>query len=140
MCSSDLRSRSAQLSRPLAVLIAALRVLGLLVGLELSGAAHAVSDVVACVVLHQETHEDACPADGRPCDDCPPSCPNCHCSNAPVAMPPVALPSPLLIAETLGSTLRFTSSAAPPRPELPLPFRPPARRPWSTAEIGRAHV
>lgn len=119
------RRRSAQLSRPVAILIAALRVLGLLLGLELSGAAHAVSDVVACVVLHQQTHEDACPADGSPCDDCPPSCPNCHCSNAPVAMPPVAPHSLLVVAETRGARPNLTSSDTPPRPELPLPFRPP---------------
>jgi hypothetical protein len=105
--------------------MATLRGLGLLLGLELSGAAHAVSDVVACVVLNQQTHDDACPADGRPCDDCPPSCPNCHCSNAPVAMPPVAPPSPLVVADARDTTLELTSSDAPPRPELPLPFRPP---------------
>jgi len=103
----------------------ALRVLALFLGLELSGAAHAASDLVACVVLQQQTHDDACPADGRPCDDCPPSCPNCHCSNAPVAMPPVALPAPQLFAESQSDAVRLTSTDAPARPDLPLPFRPP---------------
>lgn len=109
----------------MAALLAGLRVLALLLGFELSGAAHAVSDVVATVILHQTTHEDACPADGTPCDDCPPSCPNCHCSNAPVAMPPIELASPLLFAESRAASVRLTSAEAPPRPELPLPFRPP---------------
>ena len=107
------------------MLLAALRVVALLLGLELSGAAHAVSDVVATVILHQTTHEDACPADGTPCDDCPPSCPNCHCSNAPVAVPPGELVSPLLCAESGAASVRLMSADAPPRPELPLPFRPP---------------
>jgi len=120
-----LRSRSARLSRPLAVLVAALRVVTLLLGLQLSGAVHAVSDLVEAVVLNQPKHQDDCPADGRPCDDCPPSCPNCHCSNAPVAVPPVELASPRLFAERRAASVRLTPSDAPPRPELPLPFRPP---------------
>jgi hypothetical protein len=119
------RSRGARLSRPLAVLLAALRVVALLLGLQLSGTAHAVTDAVASIVLHHATHEDACPADGSPCDDCPPSCPNCHCSNAPVAMPPLELPSPHLFAAGGEAVIGLTSADAPPRPELPLPFRPP---------------
>ena len=107
------------------MLTAAFRVLALFLGIELSGAAHAMKDVVTHVVLGVTTHDDACPADGSPCDDCPPSCPNCHCSNAPVAMPPVAPPSPTLQAVGAFLTVSFASSPAPPRPELPLPFRPP---------------
>jgi hypothetical protein len=107
------------------VLLAGLRVVALLLGMQVSGAVHAVSDLVESVVLHQATHQDACPADGRPCEDCPPSCPNCHCSNAPVAMPPVELASPLLLTESSETSVRLTPSDAPPRPELPLPFRPP---------------
>jgi hypothetical protein len=103
----------------------AMRVIALLVGLEFSGVTHAAGDAVAFIVLDRVTHEDSCPLDGTPCDDCPSSCPNCHCRNAPIATPPVELSAPLVLYLYRETSVARPSPESPPSPDLPPPFRPP---------------
>lgn len=105
-------------------MLVALRVLAVVLGLQLSGVAHFVEDAVAAVATGHAEHEDPCPAD-RPCDECPPGCPQCHCSNAMRSVvPPVGAPS-LLLAETALSAAVAETSRAPLSPDLPGLFRPP---------------
>jgi hypothetical protein len=105
-------------------LLVALRVLAVVLGLQLSGVAHFVEDAVAAIATGHAEHEDPCPAD-RPCDECPPGCPQCHCSNTmrSVAAAPAA-PS-VLLAETALSAAVAATSSAPLSPDLPGLFRPP---------------
>src|SRR4029079_7659199 len=79
---STLRRRPV--TRFAVTVLTALRVLALILGLQLSGAAHAATEAIELIASADVKHADACPPDG-PCNDCPPSCPNCHCSNAPTA-------------------------------------------------------
>jgi hypothetical protein len=105
-------------------LLTVLRVLALILGLQLSGAAHAATEAVELIASADVRHADACPPDG-PCNDCPPSCPNCHCSNAPTALTPEPVRAELIALALVPSSTPRVSERTPPSPELPLPFRPP---------------
>jgi hypothetical protein len=105
-------------------LLVTLRVLAVVLGLQLSGVSHFVEDAAAAIATGHAEHEDPCPAD-RPCEECPPGCPQCHCSNTMRSLvPPVGAPS-LLLAETALSAAGDASSRAPLSPDLPGLFRPP---------------
>jgi hypothetical protein len=106
-------------------LLALLRVLAVVLGMQLSGVGHFATELVESIVA-DEVHHESCPADG-PCDDCPPGCPQCHCSNGLRSVPPDAAPALASILETSGDGVRASSREKPPSPELPLPFRPPRR-------------
>jgi hypothetical protein len=45
--------------------------------LHVSGAGHALADVIACA-QHEHHEEPDCSDDGK---DCPPGCPDCHCTH-----------------------------------------------------------
>ena len=99
------------------------RVLVLVLGLQVSGVAHAAEDALSLVVAEQVEHEE-CPADG-PCNDCPPGCAQCHCPNALRSVaPPASLPFVLVLA-TSKTTARGAKPGAPASPDLPGLFRPP---------------
>lgn len=117
--------RTRQLSLPLAYLVSVLRLLTVVVTLQFSGAVHFAVDAVGIVVAERAAHEDDCPLDGGPCNDCPPSCPNCHCANAPTAVLPLEVRS--LVSPLFGAspTRGLARTEAPPSPELPALFRPP---------------
>jgi len=122
---STLRRR--HMTRAALAVLSALRVLAVLLGLELSGVAHAGTEVVELVASEAVRHADACPPDG-PCNDCPPSCPNCHCSNAPTAVTSTALPAELVALVFVPTPTLRIGERTPSSPELPLPFRPPQSR------------
>ncbi|HEX5100252.1 MAG TPA: hypothetical protein VFV94_12165 [Polyangiaceae bacterium] len=119
---STLRRRPV--TRLAVTLLTVLRVLALILGLQLSGAAHAATEAVELIASADVRHADACPPDG-PCNDCPPSCPNCHCSNAPTALTPEPVRAELIALALVPSSTPRVSERTPPSPELPLPFRPP---------------
>jgi hypothetical protein len=98
-------------------------VLSLVLGLQLSGAAHLVEDVEALVSAEHGQHEQ-CPADG-PCNDCPPGCPQCHCPNALRSVAPPATEMSALAFDASVPAPRAPSEQAPIAPELPGLFRPP---------------
>src|SRR5690349_18375369 len=104
-------------------LLALLRVLAVVLGLQLSGAVHFATEVVEAVV-DAGAHHETCPADG-PCDDCPPGCPQCHCSNGFRSVPPEAAFPLVRVLETSSDGVPAVSREKPASPELPLPFRPP---------------
>lgn len=112
------RPRSAWL-----LLVAFLRVLTLLFAMQFSGLIHGVSDFVGAVAAEGGHEHEQCPPD-RPCEDCPPGCPNCHCGVLGSVLPesPLAL---LLSLPTDSRPSRVDARDAPAGPELPSLFRPP---------------
>lgn len=116
--SRTLRPRRVWLS-----LIVLFRALTVLFALQFSGVIHGVSDVTHAVLLQAEAEHEHCPPD-RPCDDCPPGCPNCHCG----VIGSLAPESPLALVSRLPSgprSRRIEGARAPAGPELPSLFRPP---------------
>jgi hypothetical protein len=111
------------MKRAAVTLLALLRVLAVVLGLQLSGVGHFATELVEAVVS-DEVHHETCPADG-PCDDCPPGCPQCHCSNGLRSVAPDAAPALASVLETSDDGVHASSRDEPPAPELPLPFRPP---------------
>jgi hypothetical protein len=105
-------------------LVLLLRVVSLILGLQLSGAAHLVEDAVSLVVAGQAEHDEQCPADG-PCNDCPPGCPQCHCPNALRSVAPLAAATVVLALPASTALVLVGREALPPSPVLPAPFRPP---------------
>jgi hypothetical protein len=100
-----------------------LRVLTVAIGIQLSGAGHAVADALTALSAHVGEHEDPCPPNG-PCDDCPVGCPNCHCPNAFRSGLPLSearLTEPFLPALLVS----WFEAPAPKNPDPSLPFRPP---------------
>jgi hypothetical protein len=101
------------------------RLLVLLFSMQFGGLLHDATDVARCVAwAPEESEHEQCPPD-RPCDDCPPGCPNCHCATAigtlAVAQPMALVPQ--LLTSSLPLSLDRTQ--APDGPELPSLFRPP---------------
>jgi hypothetical protein len=109
--------------RAAVLLLALIRVLALVLGVQLSGVAHFATELVEAVVS-ADVHHETCPADG-PCDDCPPGCPQCHCSNVLRSVAVAASTPVVSTLETEGDGILAFSQGKPPTPELPLPFRPP---------------
>jgi hypothetical protein len=103
-------------------LLALLRVLAVVLGLQLSGVGHFATELVESVVS-EEVHHESCPADG-PCDDCPPGCPQCHCANGLRSVVPDASSPAVTVLES-SDDVAALASEKPPSPDLPLPFRPP---------------
>lgn len=116
--------RHRRSSRLWVSLFVALRVLVVLLGLHVSGVAHAVEDAVNLVVTGHAEHEEQCPADG-PCDDCPPGCPQCHCPNAMRSVAPKAGAPFVLVAEAAIAPAVDAAMRVPLSPDLPGLFRPP---------------
>jgi hypothetical protein len=109
-----------------------LRVLAFALGVQLSGGAHAASEVLSLVVSGMVEHDEQCPADGA-CDDCPPGCPSCHCQNHLPSVPPELASA--LLRERLPSTpiaALEVEAQVPLGPELPAVFRPPRARSRTT--------
>jgi hypothetical protein len=104
-------------------LLIATRVLAVVLGLQVSGAAHALEDALSLVVAEQVEHEE-CPADG-PCNDCPPGCAQCHCPNSLRSIAPQASPQLTLVFEASKAAASAPRSGAPLSPDLPGLFRPP---------------
>lgn len=111
------------MKRAAVALLALLRVLALVLGVQLSGVAHFATEVVEAVA-DASVHHETCPADG-PCDDCPPGCPQCHCSNGLRSVAPELASSVASVLETSGPATPTFERQKPPVPDLPLPFRPP---------------
>src|SRR5690242_11987201 len=109
--------------RAAVTLLTLLRVLSLVLGVQLSGVAHFAVEVAEAVVSEQAHHE-TCPPD-RPCDDCPPGCPQCHCSNGLRSVAPDATSPAASVLETAVNGVPAPARDKPPTPDLPLPFRPP---------------
>lgn len=106
-----------------ASLLALLRVVALVVGVQLSGLTPVI-DELACLAAEAFEHDEPCPSD-EPCSDCSPGCPTCHCSNGlravtaePYFAPAPAFPPPVLVA--LNEALQ-----TPAVPDLASLFRPP---------------
>jgi len=100
------------------------RVLALVLGVQLSGAAHIAADVVSLVQSGVVEHDDECPVDGA-CDDCPPGCPRCHCQNhLPVVVPEAVSLQVETQARPAVATLDVEAQVLL-GPELPSVFRPP---------------
>jgi hypothetical protein len=110
------------MKRAAVILLALIRVLAVVLGMQLSGVGHFATELAEAVVS-AEVHHESCPANG-PCDDCPPGCPQCHCSNGLRSVAPEASPPVAGVLVTAGGVAAFTPEK-PPSPELPLPFRPP---------------
>ena len=104
-------------------MLALVRVLTALFALHFCGLIHEVSDVVSAVTVGQTHEHEQCPPD-RPCEDCPPGCPNCHCGTlGSFALAPRV--SGLLGHVSSAQASLFENAEAPPGPELPSLFRPP---------------
>lgn len=102
----------------------AVRVLCLVLGLQVSGVAHAVEDAVNLVAAGHAEHAEQCPVDG-PCNDCPPGCPQCHCPNALRSVAPQAVATVVLSLDASTALALGGGERAPTAPVLPTPFRPP---------------
>lgn len=108
--------------------VAALRVLALVLAVQLGGVAEPLMDTVCALTCDTPCHhDDESPLD-RPCDDCPPGCPSCHCGNALTSIVPQ-----LTAAEVAALPLEQADSPrffeqAPPVPDSSPPFRPPQAR------------
>jgi hypothetical protein len=111
------------MKRTVVTLLALLRVLALVLGVQLSGVAHFATEVVEAVAS-EGAHHETCPPD-RPCDDCPPGCPQCHCSNGLRSVAPDAASPVASVLEASADGAPAFTRDKPPSPELPLPFRPP---------------
>jgi len=99
-------------------------VVTVLFAMQFSGLIHGISDVVDAVAVREEGAEhEHCPPD-RPCEDCPPGCPNCHCGVLGSLVPdsPLALRARLPVDSR---PHRLEGTQAPAGPELPSLFRPP---------------
>ena len=119
---ASLKSRSRRAFLTLVVLF---RVLTVLFAMQVSGLIHGLSDVVDAVAVHAEAEvgHEHCPPD-RPCEDCPPGCPNCHCGIIGSLVPE----APLALVSRLPSDPRphrLEGARTPAGPELPSLFRPP---------------
>lgn len=99
------------------------RVLALVLGLQLTNAAHLVEDVVALVTAEHAEHEQ-CPAD-KPCDDCPAGCPQCHCGSGPRSVAPTGAEPFALAFDVSVPAAHAPTEQAPLAPELPGLLRPP---------------
>ena len=117
---SHLRTRRV----PVALLVLA-RLATVLLALQFSGGVHDLIDVTRAVMgaTAEEPEHEQCPPD-KPCDDCPPGCPNCHCAAIGTL---VLTESPTLPPLTLGASLprSLVGAQAPSGPEPPSLFRPP---------------
>jgi hypothetical protein len=113
------------MKRVAVTLLALLRVLAVVLGMQLSGVGHFATELVESIVA-DEVHHESCPADG-PCDDCPPGCPQCHCSNGLRSIAPDAIAAVSSVLESSNGVALARTGEKPPSPELPLPFRPPRR-------------
>jgi hypothetical protein len=100
-----------------------LRALLVVLGLQISGAAHAVVDAVAVLTDHAVEHDEPCPPSG-PCDECPVGCPDCHCPNAFRSGLPQSVAT-LLEPSHSEPLLAWFEQRAPVSPDPSLPFRPP---------------
>jgi hypothetical protein len=110
--------------RPWLILPGLLRLMVALFSMQFSGALHDATDLVDAVLRVDEPEHEQCPPD-RPCDDCPPGCPNCHCAAAGGTLT-IAAPltlRPQVLSSSLPLSLHLTQ--APAGPELPSLFRPP---------------
>jgi hypothetical protein len=110
--------------RPRLILAAMARLMVVLFSMQFSGTLHDATDLADVVLCVDEPEHEQCPPD-RPCDDCPPGCPNCHCAAAggtlTIAAPLTLQPQPL--SSSLPLSLHPTQ--APSGPELPSLFKPP---------------
>ena len=99
-----------------------LRLLMLLVALQVSGIGSlVVSDCCS-------TDEDDCSTqtDQKPCNDCPPDCPKCHCNHVVFSVPPARAASNVAVIERSLSTVFTPYEADAPRALAPSSvFRPP---------------
>jgi hypothetical protein len=111
------------MKRAAVTLLALLRVLAVVLGMQLSGVGHFATELVESM-LSDDVHHESCPADG-PCDDCPPGCPQCHCSNGLRSVAPDAAPAVSSVLESSNGVVPALTRDKPPTPDLPLPFRPP---------------
>jgi hypothetical protein len=108
--------------------VALLRVVALVLGLQLSGAAPLLGELV-CVIAEASEHEgteqdEECP-EGRPCHDCPPGCPACRCASN---LRSLAADAHLnaLPARPLASLIAMNDGLMKPSgAELTPPFKPP---------------
>jgi hypothetical protein len=105
-------------------LLALLRMLALIVGLQVTGAGDAAVHAVSLMLPTASAHEDECPLEG-PCQDCPPGCPNCHCTNALTSViPDVGVPS-VALPVTASASSELLAEREPLVPDRSSLFRPP---------------
>ena len=117
------RSSNSRARRISAALLLLVRLATVLLALQFSGGVHDLVDVAQAVTGASAEEHEQCPPD-KPCDDCPPGCPNCHCAamGTLVLLQAPAVP-PLTLAESLPRSL--VGAQAPTGPEPPALFRPP---------------
>lgn len=104
-------------------MLALLRLVAFVLGFQLSGVGHFVVDAISVAIVGEAEHDEQCPVD-RPCDDCPPGCPSCHCPNtlrSTVPAPTFAVAAELPLFEVAADP----TNAVPVGPDLPSLYRPP---------------
>jgi hypothetical protein len=110
--------------RPWLIFALAARLVVVLFSMHFAGVLHDAMDLVQSVATVDQPEHEQCPPD-RPCEDCPPGCPNCHCA---AAIGTLAVSAPLALTPRLLSSslpLSLDRTQAPAGPELPSLFRPP---------------
>lgn len=80
-------SRRGRVSRLVAALFVALRLLVMIVSVQSTGVLHVVADVFAEVVEGSAHRTKDCDDESGP--ECPPGCPSCHCLHGMVAVDPL---------------------------------------------------
>jgi hypothetical protein len=104
------------------IFIVVSRLLLMLVALQISGIGSLVANDCC------STDEDDCSTqnDEKPCNDCPPDCPKCHCNHVAFSVPPASEGSRVDIARDSLSAVFTPYEADAPRALPPSSvFRPP---------------
>jgi hypothetical protein len=101
-----------------------LRVFAVVLGLQVSGVGSAAAQAVHAIAGDKAATPEQCPSD-RPCDDCPSSCPNCHCSNGILSLVPQVAMAPMGAFVGMRQPRDRVVSNAPIVPEPAGLFRPP---------------
>jgi hypothetical protein len=105
-------------------LLLLLRVLAVVLGLQVSGIGSAGAEAVWLVSDEMAGAPERCPED-HPCDDCPPSCPNCHCSNGIVTVVPTLAMVGVTAFVGVKQRQERIGAVAPLVPDPASLFRPP---------------
>jgi hypothetical protein len=104
------------------IFIVVSRLLMMIVALQISGVGSLVANDCC------STDEDDCSTqtDQKPCNDCPPDCPKCHCNHVAFSVPPATEASNLTAVEHSLNAVFTPYEADAPRALPPSSvFRPP---------------
>lgn len=103
----------------------ALRALVLLIAIQISGVASVAAELAAVGVGDVDGCCSDCPfeKDGQ---ECPPSCPSCHCSHGGAALPaPVSATESIAFHHIVHEAIAPPGATVPRPPTLPSIYRPP---------------